>query len=66
VVFALRGELDVFVSGLEVFEDFAFVIADHDFFVVVIEDVAGVDRDFAADRGSANSEGAGWTMTMTG
>jgi hypothetical protein len=49
VVLALRGELDVFVSALGVLKDFTFVIADHDFFVVVIENVTGVDRDFAAE-----------------
>jgi predicted amidohydrolase YtcJ len=49
VVLALRGELDVFVSALGVLKDFTFVIADHDFYVVVIENVTGVDRDFAAE-----------------
>lgn len=48
MVLPLGGELDVLVSGLRVFEDFALVIADHDFFVVVVEDVTGIDGDFAA------------------
>ena len=48
MIFALRRELGVFVSGLGIFENFSFVIADHDFLVVVIQDVAGIDRDFAA------------------
>src|SRR5205807_1376807 len=36
VVLALRRELDGLVAaGLRILEDFAFVIADHDFFIVV-------------------------------
>ena len=42
VILALRRELDVFVPGLGILEDFSFVIANHDFLVVVIEDVAGL------------------------
>src|SRR5215470_2087111 len=48
VVFALRGELHVFVSGFRVLEDFAFVIPDDDFLVIVIQNVTGIDRDLAA------------------
>lgn len=57
VIFPLRGELDSLVgAGLGVLEDVAFVIPDHDFFVVVIEDVTGVDRDFAAAAGGVDDE----------
>src|SRR5438552_12538031 len=52
MVFSLWGELDVFVPSFGILEDFAFVIADDDFFVVVIENVTGIDRHFsAATRG---------------
>jgi hypothetical protein len=50
--FTLRSELDRLIpAAFGILEDFAFVIADHDFFVVVIEDVAGIDRHFAAATG---------------
>jgi len=54
VIFALWGELDVFVSGLGILEDFSFVIANHDLLVVVIKDVAGINRHFAAAAGSVD------------
>ena len=38
-------------AGFGIFEDFAFVIANHDFFVVVIQNVAGINRHFAAATG---------------
>ena len=41
----------LFAAGFRIFEDFALVIADHDFFVVVIQDVSGIDRHFAAAAG---------------
>ena len=48
MVLALRGELyGLVAAGFGVFEDFAFVITDHDFLVLVIEDVTGIDRNFA-------------------
>src|SRR5947207_7079912 len=56
MIFSLRRELDVLVPTLGILEDFAFVIADHDFFVVVIENVAGIDGDFAATTGSVDDE----------
>src|SRR3954471_23795275 len=56
VVLSLGSELNVLVSALGILEDFAFVISDHDFFVVVIEDVAGIDRDFAAAAGSVDDK----------
>src|SRR5258707_186301 len=52
VIFSLRGELDgLIAAGFGIFEDFSFVITDDDFFVVVIENVAGIDRHFAAATG---------------
>src|SRR5216684_7713074 len=52
VIFALRRELDgLLAAGLRILEDFSFVIADHDFLVVVIENVTGIDRHFAAAAG---------------
>src|SRR2546423_6226197 len=57
VILSLRGELDRRVgAGLGIFEDLAFVVTDHDFFLVVIKDVTGVDRDFAAATGSVDDE----------
>ena len=56
VVFALWRELHILVSQLRILEDFAFVIPDHDLFVVVIEDIAGIDRHFAAAAGSVDDE----------
>src|SRR5437667_11490066 len=50
MVFSLRGEVDVFVPSFGILEDFAFVIADDDFFVVVIENVTGIDRHFSASN----------------
>jgi hypothetical protein len=52
----LWGELDVFVSGLGILEDFSFVVADHDLLVVVIEDVAGIDRHLAAAAGGVDDD----------
>src|SRR2546423_1476462 len=56
VILALRRKLDVFVPGLGILEDFSFVIPDHDLFVVVVEDVAGIDWDFAAAAGRVDDE----------
>src|SRR4029077_12100832 len=56
VVLPLRRELHVLVPGFGVLEDFPFVIPDHDFFVVVIENVTGIDRHFAAAAGSIDNE----------
>ena len=40
MILPLGGELHGLVgAGFGVFEDFAFVISDHDLFVVVIEDI---------------------------
>ncbi len=51
-VFARGRELHGLIAGgLGIFENFSFVIADHDLFVVVIENVAGIDRHFAAAAG---------------
>jgi hypothetical protein len=47
VILPLGRELNLFVSRFRVLEDFSFVIPDHNFFVVVIEDVTGIDRNFA-------------------
>ena len=54
MIFALRRELDVFVSGLGILENFSFVVSDHDLLVVVIEDVAGIDRHLAAAAGGVD------------
>src|SRR5438067_13224559 len=56
VVLALRRELQVLVPGLGILEDFPFVIPDHDFFVVVIENVTRIDRDLAAAAGSVDDK----------
>jgi hypothetical protein len=57
VVLPLGSELDGLVTaGFGILEDFAFVIADHDFFVVVIENVTGIDRHFAAAAGRVDDE----------
>jgi hypothetical protein len=56
VIFTLRGELDVLVAGFRVLEDFAFVIADHDFFVVVIKDVARINEHLPTAVGSVDYE----------
>src|SRR5437016_14402052 len=56
VVFALWRELHVLVSKLWVLEDFAFVIADDDFFVVVIKDVTGIDRHLSPAAGSVDDK----------
>src|SRR4029078_10090345 len=39
--FALGRELHILASSFRILEDFAFVIPNHDFFVVVEEDIAG-------------------------
>ncbi len=54
MILALRRELDVFVSGLGILEDFSFVIANDDFLVVVIEDITGINRYLAAAAGSVD------------
>ena len=55
VILSLRGELHgVIATRLGVFEDFSFVIADHDLFVVVIQNVAGIDWHLAATAGSVD------------
>src|SRR4029077_742856 len=56
VVFALWRELHVLVSNLWVLEDFAFVIADDDFFVVVIENIGGINRHLPAAAGSVDDK----------
>jgi len=57
VIFALRRELHrLIAAGFGIFEDFPFVIADDDFFVVVIKDVTGIDRDLAATAGGVDDE----------
>src|SRR5207249_11594415 len=56
VMLALRRKLDVLVSSFRVLEDFAFVIANHDFFVVVIQDVARINRHLPAAAGSVDNE----------
>ena len=49
MILSLRRELDgLIAAGLRILEDFSFVIADHDLLVVVVEDVTGIDRHFAA------------------
>src|SRR5262249_6302404 len=49
VIFSLRSELDrLIAAGLGILEDFSFVIANHDLLVVVIQNVTGIDRHFAA------------------
>src|SRR5690349_7756326 len=35
-------------ADFRILEDFAFVIPDHNFVIVVLENIAGVNRDFAA------------------
>lgn len=39
-----------------IFEDAAFVVADDDFFAVLVEDVAGINWDFAAAAGGVDDE----------
>src|SRR5207248_2453785 len=57
VIFALRPELDgLIVPCLGIFEDFSFVITDHDLLLVVIENVTGIDRDLAAAAGGVDDE----------
>jgi hypothetical protein len=56
MVLALRRELQVLVPGLGVLEDFPFVIPNHDFFVVVIQNVTGIDRHLPARRVSSSPE----------
>ena len=53
VVLALRRELQVLAPGLGILEDFPFVISDHDFFVVVIENITGIDRNFPPPPGAS-------------
>jgi hypothetical protein len=66
VVFSLWSELDLLVSGFWVLEDFAFVIPDDDFLVVVIQDVAGIDRHLAAAARRIDNElGHGVTGGVT-
>src|SRR4026207_1573489 len=48
VIFTLRRELDLFVPGFRIFEDFTFIIPDNDLLVIVIKNVAGIDRHFAS------------------
>jgi len=56
VVLALRRELNILASGLGVFENFSFVISNHDLFVVVIQNVTGINRHFAPAAGSVDYE----------
>ena len=70
MILALRRELHAFVAaGLGILEDFTFVIANHDLFVVVIKNVTGIDRDFAAAAGglcSSTCTRLGATLTRSG
>ena len=44
MIFSLRRELHALVAAdFRIFEGFAFVIADDDLFVVVIDNVTGID-----------------------
>jgi hypothetical protein len=43
-------------AGFGILEDFSFVIADDDFLVVVIQNVTGIDRHFAAAAGRVDDE----------
>ena len=54
MVLALRRKLDVFITALGILENFSFVIADHDFFVVVIKDVAGINWHLPAAAGGVD------------
>src|SRR5438552_9420257 len=56
VVLALRRELDLLITGFRILEDFAFVIPNHDFLVVVIKNVTGIDRHLAAAAGRVDHE----------
>ena len=57
VILALGGELySVIATRLGIFEDFSFIIADHDLFIVMIQNVARIDRHFAAAAGRVDDE----------
>ena len=42
--------------AFRIFEDFSFVISDHDFLVIMIQDVSRVDRNFTAAPWSIDDE----------
>src|SRR5947207_4125054 len=56
VVFPLWSELDLLVPSFGILEDFAFVIPDDDFLVVVIKNITGIDRHLAAPAGRVDHE----------
>src|SRR5947207_8616121 len=56
MVFPLWRELDLLIPGFRILEDFAFVISNHDFLVVVIKNVTGIDRYLAAPAGRVDHE----------
>ena len=56
MVLALRRELQVLVPCLGILENFTFVIPDHDFFVVVIQNVTGINRHFTTAAGGVDDE----------
>src|SRR5206468_6183151 len=51
VVAALRRHFH-----FRIFENFAFVVSDHDLFVVMVEDVSRVNRNFTAAPGRVDHE----------
>src|SRR4051812_32250315 len=56
VILALRSELHVLVSSFGILENFPFVISDHDFLIVVIQNISRIDRNFAATAGGIDDE----------
>src|SRR4029078_4845437 len=56
VILALRRELQILVAGLRVLENFPLIIPDHDFFVVVIQNVTGINRHFATTARGVDDE----------
>ena len=57
MILAVWRELHgLIVAGLGIFENFSFVIAYHDLFVVVIENITGIDRHFPAAAGGVDDE----------
>jgi hypothetical protein len=64
VILPLGRELDGLVAaGLRILEDFAFVIPDHDVFVVVVEDVT--DFILCKDYGNLRAGVLAATCAMT-
>ena len=56
MILPLWSELNVCVSGLGIFEDFSFVIAEDDFFIVVIQNIARINRNLPAPAGGVDDE----------